>query len=284
MSDAFSEDGADQRDGFRKIRADQRDGSSKTRADHGDEFGFYSRKRTCKCQEETGETKSASRRNRFLALTAIESDNDEEVNARWNNVMLHLSIWKQMRSTCSVAFVVRCLIRAVQLFGSKACWAQDFCVSRLFVRLFRKSVIRLMSLFGEYRSTTFCSSPPPPIPSPPLGPTTRRERNPPHNAPFRTRMCCVALWHKPSTTQVTSPKVASMPGQCTTIHSPLDDSIFNRVDNSTRTLAVSEDIATTVPAFLKSWFILRHEPLVARKCARFELDLKLQERRFCFNC
>ena len=38
VSDAFSEDGADQRDGFRKIRADQRDGSSKTRADHGDEF------------------------------------------------------------------------------------------------------------------------------------------------------------------------------------------------------------------------------------------------------
>ena len=130
VSDAFSEDGADQRDGFRKIRADQRDGSSKTRADHGDEFGFYSRKRTCKCQEETGETKSVSRRNRFLALTAIESDNNEEVNARWNNLMLHLSIWKQMRSTCSVAFVVRCLIRAVQLFGPKACWAQDFlCVT-----------------------------------------------------------------------------------------------------------------------------------------------------------
>ena len=35
---------------------------------------------TCKCQEETGETKSASRQNRFLALTAIESD-DDEVNA-----------------------------------------------------------------------------------------------------------------------------------------------------------------------------------------------------------
>ena len=64
-----------------KIRADQRDGFSKIRADQGDEFGFYSRRRTCKCQEETGETKSASRRNRFLALTAIESDDDEEVNA-----------------------------------------------------------------------------------------------------------------------------------------------------------------------------------------------------------
>ena len=114
VSDAFSEDGADQRDefskiradqrdklrkiraeqrhGFSKIREDQRDGSSKIRADQcdgfskiyadqGDVFGFYSRRRTCKCQEETGETKSASRRNRFLALTAIESDDDEEVNA-----------------------------------------------------------------------------------------------------------------------------------------------------------------------------------------------------------
>ena len=65
---------ADQRDGSSKIRADQRDGFSKIHADQGDEFGFYSRRRTCKCQEETGETKSASRRNRFLALTAIESD------------------------------------------------------------------------------------------------------------------------------------------------------------------------------------------------------------------
>ena len=34
-----------------------------------------------KSQEETGETKSTSRRNRFLALTAIESDDDEEINA-----------------------------------------------------------------------------------------------------------------------------------------------------------------------------------------------------------
>ena len=53
----------------------------KNRADLGDEFGFYSRRRTCKCQEETGETKSTSRRNRFLALTAIESDDDEEGDA-----------------------------------------------------------------------------------------------------------------------------------------------------------------------------------------------------------
>ena len=103
VSDVFSEDGADQRDGFSKIRADQRDefskiradqrdGSSKNRADQrdgfskipadpGDEFGFYSRRRTCKCREETGETKCANRRNRFLALTAVESDDDEEVNA-----------------------------------------------------------------------------------------------------------------------------------------------------------------------------------------------------------
>ena len=103
VSDAFSEDGADQRDGFSKIRADQRDGSSKIRAeqrygfnkiradqrdgfskihaDQGGELRFYSRKRTCKCQEETGETKSASWRNRFLALTAVESEDDEEVNA-----------------------------------------------------------------------------------------------------------------------------------------------------------------------------------------------------------
>ena len=57
-----------------KFVPDQRDGFSKIHADQGDEFGFYSRRRTCKCQEETGETKSASRRNRLLALTAIESD------------------------------------------------------------------------------------------------------------------------------------------------------------------------------------------------------------------
>ena len=114
VSDAFSEDGADQRDGFSKSRADQRhessniradqcdglgkiraeqrdgfsqiredrrDGFSKIDADKGDEFGFSSRRRTCKCQEETGETRSTSRRNRFFALTAIESDDDEEVNA-----------------------------------------------------------------------------------------------------------------------------------------------------------------------------------------------------------
>ena len=81
VNDAFNEDGADQRDGFSKIRADQRDGSSKIHADQGDGFGFYSRRRTCKCQEETGETKSTSRRNRFFALTAVESDDDEEVNA-----------------------------------------------------------------------------------------------------------------------------------------------------------------------------------------------------------
>ena len=92
VSDVFSEDGADQRDGFSKIRADQRDGSSKIRADQrdgsnkiradqGDEFGFYSRRKTCKCREETGETKRANQRNRFLALTAVESDDDEEVNA-----------------------------------------------------------------------------------------------------------------------------------------------------------------------------------------------------------
>ena len=81
VNDAFNKDGADQRDEFIKIRADQRDGFSKIHAHQGDEFGFYSRRRTCKCQEEAGETKSASRRNRFLALTAIESDDDEEVNA-----------------------------------------------------------------------------------------------------------------------------------------------------------------------------------------------------------
>ena len=125
---------------------------------------------------------------------------------RWNTLMLHLSTWKQMRSTCSVSFVVRCLFRAVQLFGSKTCWAEVFVCHACLCAFFRKRVIRLMSLFGENRSTTFCSSPPPPSPSPPSCPTTRRERNPPHKAPFRTRMCCVALWQKPSTTQVTSPK------------------------------------------------------------------------------
>ena len=79
--DGFSKIRADRYDGSSKIRADQRDGFSKIRADQGDEFGFYSRRRTCKCREETGETKCANRRNRFLALTAVESDDDEEVNA-----------------------------------------------------------------------------------------------------------------------------------------------------------------------------------------------------------
>ena len=79
--DGFSKIRADQRDGSSKIRADQRDGFSKIPIDQGDEFGFYSRRRMCKCQEETGETKRANRRNRFLALTAVESDDDEEVNA-----------------------------------------------------------------------------------------------------------------------------------------------------------------------------------------------------------
>ena len=79
--DGFSKIRADQRDGSTKIRADQRDGFSKIPADQGDKFGFYSRRRTCKCRVETGETKCANRRNRFLALTAVESDDDEEVNA-----------------------------------------------------------------------------------------------------------------------------------------------------------------------------------------------------------
>ena len=79
--DGFSKIRAEHRDGFSKIREDRLDGFSKIRADQGDEFGFYSRRRTCKCQEETDETKCANRRNRFLALTAIESDDDEEVNA-----------------------------------------------------------------------------------------------------------------------------------------------------------------------------------------------------------
>ena len=87
VNDAFSEDGAKQRDEFSNIRADRRDGLSKIRAeqrhgfnkirdrrdgfskihaDQGDVFGLYSRRRTCKCQEKTGETKSTSRRDRFL--------------------------------------------------------------------------------------------------------------------------------------------------------------------------------------------------------------------------
>ena len=92
VSGAFSKDGADQsdgssksraeqRDGFNKIREDRRDRFSKIHPDQGDGFGFYPRRRTCKCQEEAGETKSTSRRNWFLALTAIESDDGEKVNA-----------------------------------------------------------------------------------------------------------------------------------------------------------------------------------------------------------
>ena len=82
-SDALSEDGADQRDGFSRSRADQREGFSKIRADQDDGFSLNSRRKTCKraesaglrpqqCQEETGETKSTSPRNRFFALTTIE--------------------------------------------------------------------------------------------------------------------------------------------------------------------------------------------------------------------
>ena len=111
VSDAFSDDGADQRDGFSKIRADQLHGSSETRADEcdgiskiraeqrdgfskirevrrdgfskihvdqGDEFGFHSRRRTCKFREEADETKNASGHNWFFALIAIESDDDEK--------------------------------------------------------------------------------------------------------------------------------------------------------------------------------------------------------------
>ena len=97
--DGFSNIREDRRDGFRKIRACQRDGCSQdhdgfgkgdadqregygeTRADCRDGFGFHSRRRTCKCQEVAHETENASRNNRFFALTAIESEDDEEVNA-----------------------------------------------------------------------------------------------------------------------------------------------------------------------------------------------------------
>ena len=82
---------ADQRDGFSKFRADQRDGFSKIRADQDDGFSLNSRRKTCKragsaglrpqqFPEKTGETKSTSPRNRFLAPTTIESDDDEQVN------------------------------------------------------------------------------------------------------------------------------------------------------------------------------------------------------------
>ena len=72
---------ADQCHGFSKIREDRRDGFSKIHADQGDGFGFYSRRGTCKCQEEADETKNARRNNRFFALASIESEQDEEVNA-----------------------------------------------------------------------------------------------------------------------------------------------------------------------------------------------------------
>ena len=52
---------ADHREGFSKIREDRRDGFNDIHADQGDGFGFHSRRRTCKCQKETGETKSTSR-------------------------------------------------------------------------------------------------------------------------------------------------------------------------------------------------------------------------------
>ena len=75
------EEDADQRDGFSKIREDRREGLSKIRADQSDGFFFYSRRRTCKCQEEADETKNAIRNNRFFALAPIGSEEDEEVIA-----------------------------------------------------------------------------------------------------------------------------------------------------------------------------------------------------------
>ena len=42
---------------------------------------FYPRRKTCKCQAKADEMKSASWNNPFFALTAIESEDDEEVNA-----------------------------------------------------------------------------------------------------------------------------------------------------------------------------------------------------------
>ena len=64
------EDDADQRDGFDESHEDQRDG-----------FGRSSRKRTCKYQEKADEAKNACKHNPIFALTAIESEDDEEVNA-----------------------------------------------------------------------------------------------------------------------------------------------------------------------------------------------------------
>ena len=68
-------------DGFSRGDADRRDGCGETRADRRDGFGFYPRRKTCKCQEKADEMKSASWNNPFFALTAIESEDDEEVNA-----------------------------------------------------------------------------------------------------------------------------------------------------------------------------------------------------------
>ena len=97
--DGFSGNGADRCDRFSKIRADhrdgcghnhdgfsrgdadRRDGCGETRADRRDGFGFYPRRKTCKCQEKADEMKSASWNNPFFALTAIESEDNEEVNA-----------------------------------------------------------------------------------------------------------------------------------------------------------------------------------------------------------
>ena len=64
-----------------KLYEDRRDGFSKIRGDQGDGFVFYSKRRTCKCQDEADETKNASRNNRFFAMTAIEGEDDGEVNA-----------------------------------------------------------------------------------------------------------------------------------------------------------------------------------------------------------
>ena len=74
-----------------RSRADQRDGSSEIRVEQHDGFSQNSRRKTCTHAVSVVSshndvrrkrvTKSTSRRNRFFALTAIESDDDEEVNA-----------------------------------------------------------------------------------------------------------------------------------------------------------------------------------------------------------
>ena len=95
---------------------------------------------------------------------------------QWDNLMLHFKHLETDAGACAAShFVVRCL-----MFGSRALWAQDVAFipsSRICVTFvsasFRKSACHRMTLLCDFHATTFCSTPPLPIPVSSSSPTTR---------------------------------------------------------------------------------------------------------------